>query len=1114
MTVAHPTVFMFAGQGSQFYGMGRQLRAEHPVFDRTLRTLDTMFADAGLPGRLEELYRTDRGPRDSFDRFAHTHPAILMVELGLLDVLLAEGVGPDYVLGTSLGEYAAAAAAGVLDREDLTRAVAAQVRLTEELCPPGGMLAVLAEVSRFDPEQPPWRGLELAAVNYARHFVVSGTPDALDAAERALAAEGTACQRLPVRYAFHSSQVDVVAEPYRRMMAGIALRPPGVELVSCATGAVIGEVTPEHMWDTVRGPIRFREAIRTLEAQHDEVRYVDLGPSPTLAGFAAHSFRAGSGARARALLHPFVPPDTALKEIKEICSPAPASAPVPAPVSAGRAAGPVALLFPGQGSQRRGMAEGLFAEFPDLVAEADDTLGYSVEELCRYDPRGELDRTEFTQPALFVANALHYRAWQREHGDRAAFFAGHSLGEYSALWAAGAFDFVTGLRLVRRRGALMAAAPEGAMAAVIGMDEDQVRGVLAGGASAAVDVANLNGAGQVVVSGPREAVLGAKAAFLAAGAAGYVPLRVSGAFHSRQMSAAAADFADFLARTDLRAPRLPVIANTTGAPYPEGDIRPVLTAQLTSPVRWEESVRHLLSQVPELVEVGPGTVLTKLLDKIRAAVPAVPVPTTPVPAVPVPTTPVPAMAAPATPVPAVPVPPSVSSARQGVADGRTAVPAGASAPGAGALGSDRFRAAYGVRHAYVCGSMFRGISSEALVARAARAGLLAFYGAGGLAPEAVDAALGRLRGELGGLTFGVNLPQGPDEEARVDLLLAHGVSAVEASGFTEVTPALARYRLRGLARGADGGVVAHHRVLAKVTLPRAAEAFLRPVPEGLVRALRAGGAITAEQAELAALLPAVDDLCLEADSGGHTDRGALAVLLPAVLRLRARLGADGVRLGAAGGLGTPEAIAAAFLLGADFVLTGSVNLCTAESGISDVAKDMLENIAVGDTDYAPSAGAFETGGQTQVLGRGVFFPGRARKLLELHRAHASLEELDVRTRTILEQRWFRRPLEQVWRETRAYFAEHDPGEAERAERDPHHRMALVFRWYLAESQRLAIEGDKDRRVDFQIHCGPALAAFNDWVSGTDLEHWPDRHVENIADRLMTAAADHLAGVSQ
>lgn len=1053
--MADRTVFMFAGQGSQFYGMGRQMRAAHPVFDRTLRELDTMFADLGLPGLLDELYRTDREPRTPFDRFLHSHPTILMVELGLMDVLLAEDVTPDHVLGTSLGEYAAAAAAGVLNRENLARAIAAQVRLTEELCPPGGMLAVLDDVTRFDPEHPRWRGLELAAVNYPRHFVVSGAREVVDAAERDLRAAAIACHRLPVRFAFHSSEVDVVGEPYQRMMATIPLEPPDVPLVSCATGTVIDKVTPEHMWHTVRGPIRFADAIRTLEAEHEGLCYLDLGPSPTLAGFAAHSFAPGSGARALALLDPFVAPDVALARITQRNRPAPAARP---------RSEPVAVLFPGQGAQRKGMAGDLFDAFPGLVAEADEVLGYSIADLCRHDPRGELNQTRFTQPALFVANALHFLVWQREHGDVTPSYAvGHSLGEYNALWAAGAFDFATGLRMVRKRGELMAAAPDGAMAAVLGLDEDRVRAVLADHVLSGIDVANLNGPGQVVVSGPRQAVLDAKETFGAEGATGYQVLRVSGAFHSRQMAAAAREFGEFLRDLDLQAPRLPVIANTTGLPYPDGDIRPMLTGQLVGPVRWEQSVRYLLARgVAELTEIGPGTVLTKLVDRIRTT-----------------------------------------------ESGSDTVVAGSS-DRARALGSPGFRAAYGVRYAYACGSMYRGIASEEMVVRAARAGLLAFFGSGGLAHDRVDAALARMRAELGELCFGVNLPSGPGAERLVDLLLAHEVSVVEASGYTDVGPALARYRLRGLARGHGGKVVARHRVLAKVTRPEAIAAFLAPVPEKLVRALRAAGAISAEQAELAAHLPAADDICVEADSGGHTDRGSLTVLLPTALRLRARSPAHGVRIGAAGGLGTPEAVAAAFLLGADFVLTGSVNLCTEESGLSATAKGMLERITIDDTEHVPSAGGFESGGQAQVLRHGVFFPARARKLLELYHTHRSLDELDERTRTVLEQRWFRRTLEQIWQDTRAYLAEREPERARRAETDEHHRMALVFRWYLAHSQRLAIEGDEERRVDFQIHCGPALGAFNHWAAGLDLVRWSDRHVDDIARRLMTGAADHLS----
>jgi trans-AT polyketide synthase, acyltransferase and oxidoreductase domains len=1054
--VPNETVFLFAGQGSQVYGMGRPLRAIHPVFDSSLRVLDTMFGDVGLPGILDEMYREDRGPTDPFDRFAHTHPAILMVELALLDMLLAEDVHPDVVVGTSLGEYAAAAAAGVLDREDLTRAIAAQVRLTEELCPPGGMAAVLGDVTEFDPDSPQWSGLEVAAVNYDRHFVVSGSPGALDALELRSRADGTAIHRLPVRFAFHSAQVDAVAEPYQRMMATIPLRPPTIDLVSCATGTFTDEVTPEHMWRTVRGPIRFADAIRSLEREREGLRYVDLGPSPTLATFATHNFRPGSGSTAIALLDPFAPPDRGLTRVRETARRAAVVPPEP-----------TAVLFPGQGSQALGMADGLFAEFPDLVAEADEILGYSVAELCLRDPRDELRRTEFTQPALFVANALHYRAWQREHGDGARFFAGHSLGEYNALWAAGAFDFATGLRLVRRRGELMSRTVDGGMAAVLGLGEEQVRAVLAEHGLDEVALANINSADQLVVSGPRETVRGARQAFLDAGARAYLPLRVDGAFHTRHMAPAAAEFARFLAGEDLRAPRLPVISNVTGRPYPDGDIRPVLTEQLVNPVRWEQSVRHLLDQgVTHLVEVGPGTVLTKLVSRIR-------------------------------------------DAGNSTVDSPVG-PAGAANAGQG-LGSAAFRAAHGVRYAYAIGSMYHGISSAELVVRAGRAGLLAFFGTGGLDLDQVGAAVRRIRGELGALPFGMGLPHAPAvEDAQVDLFLRERVRVVEASGFTRVTPALARYRAAGLTREA-GVVVAGNRVVAKVSRAETAEHLLRPVPPALLAELLAAGRVTAEQAELAAAVPVADDVCVEADSGGYTDRGAHVVLLPAVRRLRDRI-APGVRVGAAGGLGTPEAVAAAFLLGADFVLTGSVNLCTAESGISAVAKDMLERITVADTDYAPAADGFELGGQAQVLARGVFFPARARRLHELYQRHASLDDLDERTRTVVQQRWFRRGFDEVWRDVVAYFSARDPGQIERAERDPRHRMALVFRWYLAESRRLAVAGEADRRVDFQVHCGPALGAFNQWVAGTGLERWSDRHVDHIAERLMTAAADHLGPV--
>jgi malonyl CoA-acyl carrier protein transacylase len=158
-------------------------------------------------------------------------------------------------------------------------------------------------------------------------------------------------------------------------------------------------------------------------------------------------------------------------------------------------------VFPGQGSQHKGMGEALFARFPDLVNEADEVLGYSIRELCLEDLNGVLGETEFTQPALFVVSALGLLA-QREDGLAAPqCYAGHSLGEFAALFAAGAFDFATGVALVKERGRLMSTAPRGAMAAVVGLTQARVAELIAGSAFNGIDIANVNCAQQIVISG-------------------------------------------------------------------------------------------------------------------------------------------------------------------------------------------------------------------------------------------------------------------------------------------------------------------------------------------------------------------------------------------------------------------------------------------------------------------------------------------------------------------------------------------------------------------------------------------------------------------------------------
>lgn len=281
------------------------------------------------------------------------------------------------------------------------------------------------------------------------------------------------------------------------------------------------------------------------------------------------------------------------------------------------------FVFPGQGSQSKGMGADLFDQVPEFTAveaEIDALLGYSIRDLCINDPESQLNLTQFTQPALYVINALHYFKRKAE-GQQADYLAGHSLGEYNALLAGGAFDFVTGLKLVQKRGALMGQAKDGGMAAIIGLTAEQIRSVLADHSElSGIDVANYNSPTQTVISGPVPELEKGQATFKEAGAKLYKVLPVSAAFHSRYMQPAADEFARFLEGFDFSALQVPVIANITGRPYEEGNteqIKESLVKQIAGSVQWTESIRYLkgLGEM-EFEELGPGNVLTKLIKQI------------------------------------------------------------------------------------------------------------------------------------------------------------------------------------------------------------------------------------------------------------------------------------------------------------------------------------------------------------------------------------------------------------------------------------------------------------------------------------------------------------------
>jgi malonyl CoA-acyl carrier protein transacylase len=281
----------------------------------------------------------------------------------------------------------------------------------------------------------------------------------------------------------------------------------------------------------------------------------------------------------------------------------------------------IVCLFPGQGSQSVGMGGDRFERFADWTSDADRILGYSIRELCLEDPRGELGLTQFTQPALFVVNAMAWRARVEEGAATPAFLAGHSLGEYNALLAAGVFDFATGLTLVRERGALMSRVSGGGMAAVIGLPPFRIEEILSGSdAGRRLDIANFNAFDQTVIAGPQDDIAAVKPDFEAAGVRAFTPLKVSAPFHSRYMRDAMQEFAGVLDGVTFAAPRIPVISNVTAAPFPEGAVRETLARQIGHSVRWLESMVGLLDQgATDFEEVGPGNVLTKLLVRIRKA---------------------------------------------------------------------------------------------------------------------------------------------------------------------------------------------------------------------------------------------------------------------------------------------------------------------------------------------------------------------------------------------------------------------------------------------------------------------------------------------------------------
>ena len=1119
-----PTIFMYSGQGSQYFHMGRNLFEKNINFQKHMENIDNLFFNDTGKSVLKYVYDKKRQRGDEFRNIYYSHPAIFMQQYALTQVLLEMGIKPDILLGSSLGEYVAIAVSGVLSLENSIKAVTEQVRIFDKYCDNGGMIAILENPDIFQKMPVINENSVMAGVNYDSHFIVSGSDNGLEKIALSLRKENISYLRLPVSRAFHSSLIDPARSSYLKVINSFRYSSPEIPIISSLKAHYLNHVHPSYLWEVVRGPIQFRETIQFLKGKED-YNYIDLGPSGTLSNFVKQNTGSNSRSKIFNILSPFGNDFSNFQKLKseyfnfkkinyrfQTRDAERQEKTFPREDLAAWKQGQKsskkdnkngeekmeAFIFPGQGSQKKGMGASLFDEFKDLSQKADDILGYSIKELCLKDPQNILGQTQYTQPALFVVNAFMWLDMKKSLTKMPDFLAGHSLGEYNALFAADAFDFETGLKLVQERGRLIAQAKDGGMAAVVGFDEEKINEVIKENNIKNVYLANYNTPDQIVISGLRNDIEASEAIFKSAGVRAFFILNVSGAFHTPFMSSAAEKFSQFVNNFSFNNLKIPVISNATGLPYEKENIKSLLIKQIISPVKWSNTIRLLMGKgIKDFKEIGPGKILTGLLRQIQTK---------------------------SEPLFEEDIKKELlenqelDETSKNIKTEKSEIEFTASS-----LGCPEFKKAFNLKYAYLSGSMYRGIASKEIVIAMGKAGMMGNFGAGGLHLSVIEENIQKIQKELGSKSFGMNLLHNPDkpdyEESIIDLYLKHKINIIEASAFMQMTPALVKYRLSGLSYK-DGEIIASNRLMGKISRPEIAKLFLSPAPERIVNKLLEEGKITTQQADLSKKIPVADAICAEADSGGHTDGAVAYVLIPSMIRLRDRMMKEHgftkkIFVGAAGGIGTPEAAAASFLMGVDFILTGSINQCTVEAGISNEVKDMLQDMNVQDTDYAPAGDMFEMGAKVQVLRKGVFFPARANKLYEIYKQYNSIDEIDEKLKKQLLEKYFKISFDEFYEETKTFFQELDPKQIVKAEQNPKHKMALIFRWYFAHTTSASIKGDMDEKVNFQIHTGPALGAFNQWIKevrgGRDsqLEDWRNRHVDELGLKIMEDAARFL-----
>lgn len=1061
-------IFLFPGHGCQYYGMGLELYRNNQVFRDSMNELDRKIEVAVGYSILDVLYHSKIDINEDFEEFKYTHFAVFMFEYSMFQVIKQYGIQPDYLLGCSLGELVTLTVSGYYSIDSIIELLKISVQEIAHSSEKGEMYSVFATEDKYNESSFLKENSYFSGKYFEQNFTLSVQQEKAHEVKEYLRRNKIVFSKLPIQYPFHCEIVNQHYECFTKIPHIPTTNILNYPIWSSLLKGKLEFIPDDYFEKLMTKEVGFEEAIKNLP-NNKEYIYVDMGPSGNMATCLHYIFNGNKEVKSYMVnmrsgnteqnLNLFLAENGGKKM--------------------------VAYIFAGQGSQRVGMGEGLFDKYSLLTETADNILGYSIKELCLKDRYSELGLTQFTQPALFVVNHLLYLDYIETYG-KPDYLLGHSLGEYNALTAADVLTFGQALRLVKKRGELMSQAKKGGMTVISGISFEEVEKILREYPLKNVFISNYNSVTQTVVAGDMEEFSTISQTIENTGAR-LTSLNVSGAFHSKYMTEAKEEFLHYIEKEDFKDFKTPVISNLEGRPYRKEDVKEILQEQMDHPVRWVDSIRYLLAEKDdiEFIQISEGRFLLNLIGDIKKNT-------------------------------------TENDLKRYKEDIKEKKSFPAEVVGGEyteervntlgrKLGSKKFQKKYNVDYCYIAGGMYRGVSSVKMVEKLANKRILSFFGAGGLSLLEVEKNVQELNNRLKGKQFGVNFvhyPEHPEREMELaEYLIKNKIRVIEAAAFLYITEALVYYRVSGL-RIFNGEIEYGNKIILKASRPEVVEAFIIQPPENLVEKLYQENKITEEQFHLSKQVMMIDDITVESSSGGHTDQRVSLVEVPSIIKIKNRClkkykESYEIGIGAAGGIGTPEAVAAMFVMGADYIVTGSINQCTVEAGTNDIVKDILQNINIQDTDFAPAGDMFEFGSKVQVVKKGGFFVARANKLYELYNQYQSIEELEDKTKEQLEKRFFKKSLDQVWEDIVNKYSNEL---IEHANRNEKFKMLLIFKWYLFQCTKDTLEGKAENRVNFQIQCGPALGAFNQQVLGTGQENWRNRTVDNIAIFLMEGAA--------